>query len=206
MAVITISRQIGAGGWTLGKKLSKRLGYRFVDEMMIKEVADKVGVSSDSIRSFEKDGATKLMKFLDKIVSKDFINRIISDKYGYVDEERYVDVVTAIIKGLYEQGDAVIVGRAGQYILADCEDVWRILLVDDLENRIRFVSDNYGLKEAEAERFIKAKDKTRTNFLSFFADKERHDDPRSYDLSVNMANIPLEKAEELILRLVSSGK
>ena len=70
MAVITISRQIGAGGWTLGKRLSKRLGYRYVNEGMIIEVARKVGVSSGDVRAFEKEGATKLMRLIDRMVSR----------------------------------------------------------------------------------------------------------------------------------------
>jgi cytidylate kinase len=203
MAVITISRQIGSGGWTLGKSLAKRLEYRYVDEVMIKEVADKVGVTPEAIHAFEKDGATKLMKFLDRMVSKDFINRLISDRYGYVDEERYVGVVTAIIRELYERGNVIIVGRAGQYILKDCANAWRILLVDGLKNRIRFVKDTYNLTETDAEKLIKSRDRIRTNFLSFFADRASHDDPRSYDLAINMENMDIGKAEELILNLIS---
>lgn len=203
MAVITISRQIGAGGWTLGERLVERLGYRYVDEVMIREVADKIGVTVADISAFEKDGATKLMKFLDKMVSRNFINRLISEKYGYVEEERYVGVVTAIIKELYEQGDVVIVGRAGQYILKGHEGVWHILLVDDFKNRVRFVTDNYKMNESEAERLVKTRDRIRTNFLSFFADKECHDDPRSYDLAINMGNMTFEKAEEVILTLIA---
>ncbi len=202
MAVITISRQIGAGGWTLGERLAERLDYRYVDEVMIRQVADKVGVTAEDISAFEKDGATKLMKFLDKMVSRDFINRLISDKYGYVEEERYVGVVTAIIKELYEEGNAVIVGRAGQYILKGHEGVWHILLVDDLKKRVRFIMENYKMTESDAEKLIRKKDRIRTNFLSFFAEKTFHDDPRSYDLAINMEHITLAKAEGVILNIM----
>ena len=47
MAVITISRQFGAGGRTLGKLLSKKLGYNFIEEDIIQKVAEKVNVSKD---------------------------------------------------------------------------------------------------------------------------------------------------------------
>ena len=50
MAVVTISRQFGAGAWTLGERLSKKLDYRYVHEDMIKEVATTANVSSDQIR------------------------------------------------------------------------------------------------------------------------------------------------------------
>ena len=203
MTVITISRQIGAGGWTLGERLAKRLSYHYVDEIMIREIADKVGVTAEDISAFEKDGATRLMKFLDKIVSKDFISRHISDKYGYLDEEGYVEVVTAIIRGLYDQGNVVIVGRAGQYILKGYENALHVLLIDNLKNRIRFVLEKYNVSESEAEKIIKTGDRIRSNFLSFFAEKQYHDDPRSYDVVINMANISMERAETLVLDLIA---
>lgn len=87
MAVITISRHFGAGGWTLGERLSKKLGYRYVQEDMIKEVAAKANVSSDQVRTTEQRGTSRLIKFLDKVVTASYVERLISDKYGYVDEK-----------------------------------------------------------------------------------------------------------------------
>jgi cytidylate kinase len=202
MAVVTISRQIGAGGWTLGQRLAKRLGYRYVDEGMIQQVADKVGVSPEDVRAFEKDGATKLMKFLDRVVSKDFIQRLLSDRHVYMDEKRYVGVVTAIIKELHAQGNVVIVGRGGQYILKGNDDVWKILLVDDPERRVLSMMDIHGMKRDEAEKYIRIRDQIRTRFLGFFADVESHDDPRSYDIVINMERVGMQKAEDIIVGLM----
>jgi cytidylate kinase len=203
MAVITISRQFGAGGMSLGEILAKRLGYRYVNQAIIKEVAKKAKVSSDQVRAFEKAGTTKLMKMLDKFVSRDFIDRLVSDKYGYVDEKSYVDVVKAIVKGLYKEGNVIIIGRGSQYILKGCEDAWHILLVEELKGRIRFITERYGLTEEEAEKAIRRADQIRTSFLSCFADKASHDDPQSYDLVINMNRLSLEKAEELVMTLIS---
>ena len=100
MAVLTISRQFGAGGWTLGERLSKRLGYRCINEDVIREAAKKMKVSSGQVQAFEKAGATKLMKFLDKIVSPNFIDRHITDKYGYVDEKSYIEAINKLIQQL----------------------------------------------------------------------------------------------------------
>lgn len=203
MAVITISREIGAGGGPLGQRLAKRLGYRYVDEDMIYQVADKVGVSPEDVRAFEKEGATKLMKFLDRVVSKDFIQRLLSGKHGYMDEKRYVAIVTAIIKELHAQGNVVIVGRGGQYILRGYEDVWRILLVDDPERRILSVMDTHNLKRDEAEKYISIRDRIRKEFLNFFAEMQSHDDPRSYDMVINMERVGMKRAEELIVGLIT---
>ena len=203
MPVITISRQFGAGGWTLGKRLSKRLGYRYVDEDMIKEVASKIGASPDQVLAFEKTGGSKLMKFLDRIVSKDFIDRLITEKYAYVDEKGYVDVVKGIVQDLYWQGNVIIIGRGSQFILEDYQGTFHILLVQHFEPRILFVMEKYKLDRNEAEKAIKNRDQTRKQFLNFFSGKELHDDPITYDLVLNMNRMTMEKAEELIVKLIS---
>ena len=203
MAVITISRQFGAGAWTLGERLSKRLGYGCVNEDVIKEAAIKMKVSSKDVHSFEKEGASRLMKFLDKMISGDFIDRHITDKYGYVDEKRYVDVVRLIIEELYDKGNMIIIGRGGQFILKGRENAHHLLLVQELESRILFMMDRYGLTRAEAEKAIRQRDQIRDSFLSFFANGGYKDDPLLYDLVINMDLVSMEKAEDLVFGLVS---
>ena len=206
MAVITISRQFGAGGRTLGERLAKRLEYQYINEDMIREVAKKVCVSAKQVRAFEKEGGSKLMKFLDTIVSRAYIDRLVSEKYGFIDEKSYVPAVRAVIQELYEQGNVVIIGRGSQYILQGCENAWHLLLVGELKNRIRFMMDKYQLTEKDAERAIKRADQIRSGFLCLFSDKESHDDPRWYDLVLNMNRVSMEKAEDLVVELVSEQK
>ena len=78
---------------------------------MIKEVAAKANVSSEQVRTIEARGTSKLMKFIDKVVSTSYVERLISDKYGFVDDKIYVDIVRNIIQELYEEGNVVIIGR-----------------------------------------------------------------------------------------------
>lgn len=203
MAVITISRQFGAGAWTLGERLSKRLGYRYVHSDMIKEVAAKVDVSSDQIRVLEERGHSNLLEFLDNFVEASYVKRIISDKYRFVDEKTYVNVVRSIIQELYKQGNVVIIGRGSQYVLKDFADTWHLLLVENLQYRIHSVMDKFNLKEHEAEKAIKRRDQIRARFLSFFSENKSHDDPLLYDLVLNMRSISMEKAEDLVIDLVS---
>lgn len=203
MAVITISRQFGAGGWTLGERLSKRLGYRYVHEDMIKEVAAKAKVPHTRIKTIEKGGASKLMKFLDRIVTTSYVDRILSDKYGFVDEKTYVDVVRNIIQELHEEGNVVIIGRGSQYILGGYADVWRLLLVGDLDYRINFVMNRFRLSRSEAENAVKRRDQIRSRFLNFFSEADTHNAPLSYDLVLNMTRLSMEKAEEMVVTLIS---
>ena len=203
MAVITISRQFGAGGWTLGERLAKKLGYRYVHEDMIKEVAAKARVSLSQIKTIEKRGTSKLMKFLDKVVTTSYVDRLLSDKYGFVDENTYVDVVRNIIQELYEEGNAVIIGRGSQYVLQEYADVWKLLLMGDLEYRIDFVMNKYKLSRSEAQNVVKRRDQIRARFLNYFHEADSHNNAHYYDMVLNMTRISMDKAEEMVVTLVS---
>ena len=206
MAVITISRHFGAGGRTLGRRVANRLGYRYVDEDIIRQIALKAKVSRAQVRSFEKDGTTKLMKFLDKIISTDYIHRLTEDKYRYIDESMYLDAVREVIRDFYEKDNAVIIGRGGQFILQGYDHAYHILLVADMETKIRFLGKHYRLGEPDAKKAVERANDIRKRFLTIFAPPEMHDNPLVYHLAINMSRVTLEVAEELVVRLVKEGK
>ena len=204
MAVITISRQFGAGGITLGERLAERLGYRFVNEEMIKEVAARAKVTPEGVEAFEQSAGSKLVRFLEKIIRLDYLERVLSSSYGYLDEKRYVSVVREIITELYHEGNVVIIGRGGQYILAGKPDAYHLLLVAPREHRVQFIIDKYKVSRDTAERAVERADQRRQTFLSCFG-HEDHDNPAYYHMSLNTALITLDKAEELVLKLIGEG-
>ncbi|MFP4036833.1 MAG: AAA family ATPase [Desulfobacteraceae bacterium] len=202
MAVITISRYFGAGGITLGRRLSHELGYRFVNDKLIAELAEKINISSEQILSIEKRGTSRLEKLLDFIVSPSFLERH-SDKYGYLTEQKYVAEVREITLKLYEQGNAVIIGRGGNYTLQDYPGTVHVLLVADMEHRVRFLMKHYDMTEPQAEQAIERADMIRQRFLDCFAHQHNHDDPRLYTITLNMNHLTMDKAVELVKALVS---
>lgn len=202
MAVITISRQFGAGGRTIGEKVAQKLGYRYVHEDIIKEIALKAKCSDEKIKAMERRGTSKLSRFLDKIVSASYIDRLIAEDYKYVDESTYVDAVKAVMLDLYEKDNAVVVGRAGQFILRGKPNAFHVLLVAPLEFRIKFLVDHYYLKSSQAEKAIKRADTIRGRFLSFFAPESEHDNPLHYHLTLNTEWVSVDKAVELIEKLI----
>ena len=203
MGVLTISRQFGAGGRTLGEKISKQIGYRYVEEDLIKELAIKAKVSARQIKDFEERGISKLLKFLDKIVSASYVDRLASDDYRYVDEKIYMDAIRTVIEDLYSEGNVVIIGRGGQYILKGYENVRHVLLIGGLEHRIRFMMENYSLSENRAAKAITRADQIRTRFLNLFAPEGSHNDPLTYDVTINMERLSMEEAEKIVVDLFS---
>lgn len=203
MAVITISRQFGAGGITLGKMVAEKFGYTFADTEIIKMVAEMANVSTAFVETIEKEAGGKFSKFISKTVSRPLVDRILKDERGYIDEEIYLDYLVLIIAQMADDGDVVILGRGSQYILNDHPDARHILLIDTFENRVRFMQKHYELSQGRATQVVKNEDKRRINLYKKLG-KTDYDNPELYHLVLNMNRIQLEKALEIITDLVNS--
>lgn len=201
MAVITISRQFGAGGITLGKMVAKKFGYTFADTEVLKMVAEMANVSTHFVETVEKEAGGKFSKFISKTVSRPLVDRILKNEHGYIDEEIYLDYLVLIIAQMADDGDVVILGRGSQYILNDHPDAHHILLIDTFENRVRFMQKNYDLSPGRAAQVVKNEDKRRFNLYKKLG-KADYDNPELYHLVLNMNRVPLEKALEIITDLV----
>ena len=202
MAVITISRQFGAGGITLGELVSKKLGYRFFDNEIIQMVAKKAKVSTNWVESMEKEAGGKIQRFLSGMVSKRLVDRILDMDHGYIDEEIYVDLLHDIIAKIAAEGNAVILGRGSQYILKTTPQVFHVLLVADKDYRVEFIEDKYRLTAKQALQMVNNEDKRRINLYQKF-DRLDYDSAAHYHLVLNMRRVALETAADLMCRLVN---
>jgi cytidylate kinase len=202
MAVITISRQFGAGGITLGKKIAKQLGYSFYDSEIIQRVAKQANVSTRWVESMEKEAGGKMQRIISGLVSRSFMDRFLEDKYGYIDEEIYVDLLQEIIRQIHAEGNAVILGRGGQYILKEAPDARHVLLVAAKEDRVRFMEEHYELTPAKALRAVNEEDRRRANLYKRFG-KEDYEDPNLYDLVLNMSKMNIDRACHMVCRLIT---
>jgi cytidylate kinase len=205
MAVITISRQFGAGGLTLGKMIAQKFGYTLADTEIIKMVAEMANVSTNFVTTIEKEAGGKFSKFISKTVSKPLVGRILKDERGYIDEEIYLDYLVLIIAQMADDGNVVILGRGSQYILNDHPDAHHVLLIDTFENRMKFMQKNYELSQSRAAQVVKNEDKRRMNLYRKLG-KSDYDRPELYHLVLNMSRVTLELALQLICKLVDPNK
>ena len=201
MAVITISRQFGAGGITLGKMIAKELGYTFADEDIVQRIAKEANVSPHWVETVEKEAGGKLSRVVSKMVSKPLVERILKDERGYIDEEMYLDYLVLIIAQIADEGNVVILGRGGQYILNDHPDAYHILLINDFENRAKFMMEHYDLSQSKAAQVISREDKRRMSLYRKLG-KTDYDSSGLYHLVLNMGRISLEQAQQLVCDLV----
>jgi cytidylate kinase len=205
MAVITISRQFGAGGKTLGKMVADEFGYTFADSEIIKSVAEMANVSTHFVETVEKEAGGKFSKFISKTVSKPLLERVLKDERGYIDEEIYLDYLVLIIAQMGDDGNVVILGRGSQYILNDHPDAYHVLLIDEFDNRVQFMKKYYDLSKSRAAQVVRAEDKRRKNLYQKLG-KTDYDNPFLYHLVLNMSKVSLEQALQLVCKLVDPHK
>ena len=202
MAVVTISRQFGAGGLTLGKHLADILGYTFYDDQVLQRISEEANVSQDWVKSIEREAGGKLHQAISSLMPRSVIDRILSDQKGYIDETIYIDLLRQIITQFAEQGNAVILGRGGQYILKDKSDVFHVLLTADRTFRVRFIEAKYKLDRSSAEQVVNVEDRRRKNLYRKFS-KSDYDDPEHYHLTLNMSKLSLDLAIRIICEVVA---
>jgi len=201
MAVVTISRQYGAGGKTLGQMVARKLGYYFAEDDIIQIVAREARVSKDWVECIEREAGSTLLKFISGPGRKKFMQRCSDTQKGYIDEEIYVDLLNQIITKIAKVGNAVILGRGSQYILKGHKGVYHVLLVADRTDRLKFMQEHYSLSPAKAKQVVNRREKRRANLYRKLGRKD-YDQPHLYHLVLNMSQLNLRRALKLICALV----
>ena len=201
MAVITFSRQFGAGGRTLGRMIAKELDFVYLDEVIISEISKKANVSKEWVKSMERNVGGTLSKLFAIMLNKDYMTRLIGETKGYLDENVYMEVLQEIITESAQKDNVIIMGRGGQYILADHPNTLHVHLVSDMAHRIEFMQQFYKLDESKAKQAVIIGEKKRAGFFSKFG-KDDYDSPHLYHLVLNMSKLTLEDAQDTICHLV----
>jgi cytidylate kinase len=202
MAIITISRQFGAGGVTLGKQLAEKLGYTFIDQEVIELIAEKSKISTQGVESFEKETSGKLKKIISDLAPKQFIDFLLEDNFEYLDEKLYVELIENIYTEAAKEDNAVIIGRGSQYILKDAPNAYHLLLIADKDYRVDFMAKSYGLTPTQAETLVTRQGKRR-RYLHRLVGIADFDNPEYYHMVLNMQKTNIESAMDLICELIA---
>ncbi len=203
MSVITISREFGAGGKTMGKCVADKLGYHFVDEEVIQRVAKMAHVSTDWVKAVEREAGGRLLKFISGLgpFKRTFVDRALNEEHGYMDETIYVELLEKILNQFADEGNVVIIGRGGQYFLKDRPDTYHFFLVAELEYRIKFMETHYDLNRKQAAQVVNRQGKRRENLYNTLG-KVDFENPNLYHMVFNLSRMKMETACSIMQQLV----
>jgi len=201
MAVITISRQFGAGGKTLGMMIAEKLNYRSLDDQIIQAIAKHAKVSKNTVISMERTAGGTLSRMISSLLSRNYMDRLTGEGRGYMDEEIYVQTLNDVMTTLAAEDNVILTGRGGQYILENFDGAYHLLLVANKPDRIKFMQKHYNLTDVKAEAAVDSGEKRRANLYRKFGKKD-YNDPSHYHLAINMSRVSLEEAVEMVCTLV----
>lgn len=201
MPVITIARQFGAGGRTLGYRIAEKLRYRFLDDVVIAEIAKKARVTKKTVQAMEREAGGLISRIITGALSRDYMERITGTERGYLDEKIYVDMLSTVIPELAAGDNVVLIGRGGQYFLKDNPNALHFLLVAEMADRIKFMQQFYNLSDASARQEVLNGEKRRVNLYRRIGTHD-YDKPETYHMVLNMSRISLDQALHQICTMV----
>ena len=194
--IITVARQYGSGGKTVGKMLAERLGIPFYNREIITMASEDSGVNA--------------MLFSDERLKSDFIARLRARYRGdmpvpndssksYLRDEALFSYQVKIIERLADQGPCVLIGRCADYILRNRPDVVRVFVHADPEFCVEQAMKVDSLPENEVRKKIGEIDDYRARYYKHHTGHDWYD-ARNYDLSINSGVLGFEGAVEEIVR------
>lgn len=190
--IITIGRQFGAGGRSIGKELARQLGIGFYDKELIVEAAQASGLSHRLLDNLDEQHAGSLLYSL--VMNAQGRNLFGGGKPL---ELLAYEAQIASVKNVAEQGPCVIVGRAADCILRGSYEIVSVFVTAPLPDRIAHVSNRDGISEEEAAKKIARLDKARASFYNSFSD-QKWGEAGSYDLCINAGRVGENAAVDLI--------
>lgn len=187
--IITISREFGSGGRTIGKKVAEKLEIPCYDSELIQKMVEETGFSPDYVK---EAGEYTTGSFL----STAFFNR----KFGPTNEDILWEHQYKVITELAEKGPCVIIGRCADYILQDKADCLKVFIHADMQFRAERIVKVYGEQENSPEERLRDKDKRRAAYHRFYTNmKWGH--AQNYHLTLDSGALGLDKCIDIITEL-----
>ena len=195
--VITISRQFGSGGRSIGKAVAEKLGIPYYDKELVDKVAKESGFSHEFIEEIG-EYASVTSSFLFNIA-------VSSHPMGLIDTMSVSDKLyvcqTNVIRDLASKGPCVIVGRCADYILRDDPEVLRVFIHASMEFRAKRIVEEYGEREDSPQKRLRDKDKQRTAYYDYYTDM-RFGDGRNYHLCLDSGELGIDKCVDILAGVV----
>ena len=192
--IITIGRQCGSGGHTIGKLVAQRLELPFYDKEIVELAASKTKLSPDFIRSpceYFSGGA------LGHIIG--YGTRFDSNaKTGSALTDHLHNVQSEIILEEAAKGSCVIVGRCADHVLAGKFPTLNVFIHSDMSYKIERSVAEHALERERAASILTRRDKARAQHYRFYTD-QKWGDAKNYDLCLDSGRLGVETCVSIIV-------
>lgn len=194
--VITIARQYGSGGKTVGEMLAEKLGIHFYDKELIKLASDESGINEALFA--KADEKVKTMKLFHLNKSEYSGELLPPESDAFTSDDNLFNYQAKVIRKLAEQESCVIVGRCADYVLKDYDNVLSVFVHAPKDFCMEQAAKKHSMNERELERFIAKTDKYRSDYYKYYSGRE-WTDARNYDLCLDSSKLGFERCVEEII-------
>jgi len=206
--VITLNRELGSGGRTVGRKLAEKLGVPFYDKALIKALTEKYNLSVEEIERLKGRNHSWWADFKRAMN----IGSGVSASRNYqVETTKLPDLLTTdemfqteqeVLKGIAADESCVVAGRSGFYVFRNHPNHLSVLIQASMESRVERVARKQGLTAKEARQTIERIDQMRENYVKKYTDTSRYD-TRNYDLVVRADGKSEDELADLIIKYIN---
>jgi len=197
--IVTISRQFGSGGRTIGKQIAERLGCAYYDKELVRQIAIESGLNEAYIlESGEYACSTNSFLFNLAINAERGNNNIPMQDQLYIIQHK-------IIKGLAEKEPCVIVGRCADYILRERTDCLHTYFHADMNFRADRIVHLYGETLDKPEKRLTEKDGKRKAYYRHYT-KRHWGIAQNYHLCLNSGIVGIDQCVDIVVNIVKSSE
>ena len=197
--IITIGRQLGAGGLGVARRLAEEFGLKVYDKELLAEVARESGLDEACFeKRDEKSSRGVLGAALQGFRSLFGVyNRAGAD--SVMNEDKLFQIQSEVMRDIAAKQDCVIEGRCADYILRDEPRLVTVFISASLESRVKRIMAGEHLNEEDARRYVEQGDRKRAAYYNYYTFK-KWGDSSSYDLCIDSSklNDDIDKVVDLI--------
>jgi cytidylate kinase len=198
--IITISREFGSGGRTIGRLLAEKLGIPFYDEELVDQVALESGFAPKFIEEHSEHSPGR--SFLSYAFAPQGVPGVMN---GLSTADFLWSIQCSVILQLAEKGPCVIVGRNADYVLKDRDDCLHAFIYANMDYRADRIVRLYGESEKSPEARLQEKDKRRSVNYQHYTGRT-WGASENYDICLNTSVIGIEEAADIVVSIVKNSK
>ena len=198
--IITISREFGSGGRTIGRKIAEELGIPFYDKELVDQIAMESGFAPKFVEEHgEHSPSGSLFSYA---FAPQGVPGIMN---GLSTADFLWNIQCNVILQLADKGPCVIVGRNADYILKDRPDALHVYTFADMPYRAERIVRLYGDSEKTPEQRLAEKDKRRRVNYQHYTGRT-WGQAQNYDICLNTGVLGIEQCTEIVVNIVKNSK
>ena len=200
--VITINREVGSGGRTVGRILAEKLGVKYCDKAVIEGLTKKFGLSPErieEIKAQKKSWWNDINNYYQTLVNS---TSLPMDAEVRLDNATMFETEKRILQELATQSSCVVAGRTGFMVFREWPNHLNVFIQASMEHRIKRIMNRKNVTMEQARDIIAKMDATREAYIKKYEDTTRYD-TRNYQLVISMDDLTENDAAEIIIDYIN---